>query len=100
MLTDTIRLLDARGPHGRGGVHVEALPEYFDPVLEAERRWWWRGLDTIGLNTRVLVESPGTIERSIGKARGGWRISGQGNRNARAITAGCSGRNPRPMMRR
>jgi len=25
--------------------------------------------DTIGLTTRVVVEPPGTIERSVGKAR-------------------------------
>src|SRR6516162_11574146 len=52
-------------------VHVEARPEYFDPVLlEAEAKVVVARIkDTIGLTTRVLVEPPGTIERSLGKAR-------------------------------
>ena len=52
-------------------VHVEARPEYFDPVLlESEAKVVVARIkDTIGLTTRVVVEPPGTIERSLGKAR-------------------------------
>jgi phenylacetate-CoA ligase len=52
-------------------VHVEARPEFFDPVLmEAEARVVVARIkDTIGLTTRVVVEPPGGIERSVGKAR-------------------------------
>ena len=52
-------------------VHVEARPEYFDPVLlEAEAKVVVARIkDTIGLTTRVVVEAPATIERSVGKAR-------------------------------
>ncbi len=52
-------------------VHVEARPGYTDPVLlEAEARLVTARLkDTIGLTTHVVVEMPGTIERSLGKAR-------------------------------
>jgi phenylacetate-CoA ligase len=50
---------------------VEARPEYFDPVLlEAEAKVVVARIkDTIGLTTRVVVEAPATIERSVGKAR-------------------------------
>ena len=46
-------------------------PDFFDPVsLEAEaRRLIARIKDTIGLTTRVDMEPPGGIERSVGKAR-------------------------------
>lgn len=52
-------------------VHVEARPGYADPqLLEAEgKRVTVRIKDTIGLTARVVVEMPGTIERSVGKAR-------------------------------
>jgi phenylacetate-CoA ligase len=52
-------------------VHVEARPAYIDPVLmEAEAKVIaTRVKDTIGLTARVVVEPPGTIERSVGKAR-------------------------------
>jgi phenylacetate-CoA ligase len=52
-------------------VHVEARPEYFDPVLlEAEAKVVVARIkDTIGLTTRVIVEPPGAVERSVGKAR-------------------------------
>jgi phenylacetate-CoA ligase len=52
-------------------VHVEARPDYFDPVLlEAEAKVVVARIkDTIGLTTKVVIEAPGTIERSIGKAR-------------------------------
>ncbi len=52
-------------------VHVEARPGYGDPVLlEAEAKALVARIkDTIGLTTRVVVEPPGGIERSVGKAR-------------------------------
>ena len=52
-------------------VHVEVRPEFFDPVLlEAEAKVVVARIkDTIGLTTRVVVEPPGGIERSVGKAR-------------------------------
>jgi len=52
-------------------VHVEARPEFFDPVLMAAEAKVVvaRIKDTIGLTTRIVVEPPGGIERSVGKAR-------------------------------
>jgi len=52
-------------------VHVEAPPDFFDPVALAEeaRILVARIKDTIGLTTRVVVEAAGVIERSLGKAR-------------------------------
>src|SRR5277367_2014805 len=52
-------------------VHVEARPEALDPTLlriesqQAEARIKHR----IGLTATVIVEPPGTIERSVGKAK-------------------------------
>ena len=52
-------------------VHVEARPGYADPeLLEAEGKLVSARIkDTVGLTTHVVVEMPGTIERSVGKAR-------------------------------
>jgi phenylacetate-CoA ligase len=52
-------------------VHVEAPPDFFDPLALAEeaRTLVARIKDTIGLTTRVVVEASGVIERSLGKAR-------------------------------
>ena len=52
-------------------VHVEAGPDCFDPVALAgeANALVTRIKETIGLTTKVVVEAPGTIERSIGKAR-------------------------------
>jgi phenylacetate-CoA ligase len=52
-------------------VHVEAVPDFFDPVALAgeANALVTRIKETIGLTTKVVVEAPGTIERSIGKAR-------------------------------
>jgi phenylacetate-CoA ligase len=52
-------------------VHVEARPEFFDPVrLEGEAKVVMARIkDTVGLTTRVVVEPPGAVERSVGKAR-------------------------------
>jgi len=52
-------------------VHVEARPDYFEPTamaLEAQSVAA-RIKDTIGLTTRVVIEPPGAIERSLGKAK-------------------------------
>jgi len=52
-------------------VHVEAPPDFFDPAALAEEanRLAARIKHTIGLTMRVVVEAPGTIERSLGKAK-------------------------------
>ena len=53
-------------------VHVEARPEFIDPtLLDAEAKVVVARIkDTIGLTARGGGrEAPGTIERSIGKAR-------------------------------
>ena len=52
-------------------VHVEAPPDFFDPLALAEeaKALVARIKDTIGLTTRVVVEASGVIERSLGKAR-------------------------------
>jgi phenylacetate-CoA ligase len=52
-------------------VHVEAPPDFFDPLVLAEeaKTLMARIKDTIGLTTRVVVEASGVIERSLGKAR-------------------------------
>lgn len=52
-------------------VHVEAPPDFFDPLVLAEegKALVARIKDTIGLTTRVVVEASGMIERSLGKAR-------------------------------
>jgi phenylacetate-CoA ligase len=64
-------VLTREGRMDQVAVHVEARPEYFDPVLlEAEAKVVVARIkDTIGLTARVVVSAPGTIERSIGKAR-------------------------------
>ena len=52
-------------------IHVEARPDYFEPTamaLEA-RSVAARIKDTIGLTTRVVIEPPGAIDRSLGKAK-------------------------------
>src|SRR6516165_11477026 len=64
-------VLTREGRMDEVAVHVEARPAYFDPVLlEAEAKVVVARIkDTIGLTTRVVVDPPGTIERSLGKAR-------------------------------
>jgi phenylacetate-CoA ligase len=64
-------VLTREGRMDEVAVHVEARPEYFDPVLlEAEANLVVARIkDTIGLTTRVVAEPPGTIERSLGKAK-------------------------------
>jgi phenylacetate-CoA ligase len=52
-------------------IHVEARPGAFDPLGTAAEgeALRVRVKDTIGLTARVVVEPPGAIERSLGKAR-------------------------------
>lgn len=64
-------VLTREGRMDEVAVHVEARSGYFDPVLlEAEAKLAGARIkDTIGLTTRVVAEAPGTIERSVGKAK-------------------------------
>ncbi|HEY8290574.1 MAG TPA: phenylacetate--CoA ligase PaaK, partial [Acetobacteraceae bacterium] len=52
-------------------VHVECRPGFFTPAsVENEAKVLIARIkDTIGLSTRVIIEPPGGIERSLGKAR-------------------------------
>jgi phenylacetate-CoA ligase len=64
-------VLTREGRMDEVAVHVEVRAEFFDPAaMEAEARLVsTRIKDTIGLSARVVVEAPGAIERSMGKAR-------------------------------
>jgi phenylacetate-CoA ligase len=64
-------VLTREGRMDEVAVHVEARPGYFDPVLLAAEvnLAVTRIKDTIGLTVRVVAEAPGTIERSLGKAK-------------------------------
>lgn len=52
-------------------IHVEARSDFYRPgaMAEPEGAVVARIKDTIGLTTRVVIEPPGTVERSQGKAR-------------------------------
>ncbi|MGE4046637.1 MAG: phenylacetate--CoA ligase PaaK [Acetobacteraceae bacterium] len=52
-------------------IYVEARPDYYQPEMaDAEAKIVVKRIkDTIGLTTQVRVEAPGSIERSLGKAR-------------------------------
>ena len=52
-------------------VHVEARPEFYAPGgMDMEAAVVMARIkDTIGLTTRVVIEAPGAVERSVGKAR-------------------------------
>jgi phenylacetate-CoA ligase len=52
-------------------VHVEARPEGLDPTLLAAETELAvaRIKERVGLSARVVIEQPGTIERSVGKAK-------------------------------
>ena len=52
-------------------IHVEARSDFYRPgaMAESEASVVARIKDTIGLTTRVVIEPPGTVERSQGKAR-------------------------------
>jgi phenylacetate-CoA ligase len=64
-------VLTREGRMDEVAVHVEARPGYFDPVLlEAESKLLVARIkETIGLTMRVVAQAPGTIERSLGKAK-------------------------------
>jgi len=64
-------VLTREGRMDEVSVHVEARPGNFDPVLLAAETSLvvTRIKDTIGLTVRVVAEVPGTIERSLGKAK-------------------------------
>jgi len=64
-------VLTREGRMDQVAVHVEARPGNFDPVLMAAEASLavTRIKDTIGLTVRVVAEAPGTIERSLGKAK-------------------------------
>lgn len=64
-------VLTREGRMDEVAVHVEARPGYFDTVLlEAEAKLAVARIkDTIGLTVHVVAEPPGTIERSLGKAK-------------------------------
>ncbi|MCF3946539.1 phenylacetate--CoA ligase [Acidiphilium sp. AL] len=52
-------------------VHAEARPDYWDGagLTDEAARLALRVKDVIGVTARVVIEPPGTIERSVGKAR-------------------------------
>ena len=52
-------------------VHVEARPEFYIPgAMDMEATVVMSRIkDTIGLTTRIVIEAPGAVERSLGKAR-------------------------------
>ena len=52
-------------------VHVEARPEFYIPgAMDREATVVMSRIkDTIGLTTRIVIEAPGAVERSLGKAR-------------------------------
>ena len=52
-------------------VHVEARPEFYVPgAMDREAAVVMSRIkDTIGLTTRIIIEAPGAVERSLGKAR-------------------------------
>lgn len=64
-------VLTREGRMDEVAVHVEARPDFPDPLgWNAEAQVvTTRIKDTIGLTARVVIEPPGTIERSLGKAR-------------------------------
>jgi phenylacetate-CoA ligase len=64
-------VLTRRGRMDEVTVHVEARPGFFSSSstdVEADKVSS-RIKDTIGLTTRVVIEAPGTLERSLGKAK-------------------------------
>ena len=52
-------------------VHVEARPEFYMPGgMDMEAAIVMARIkDIVGLTTRVHIEAPGSVERSVGKAR-------------------------------
>jgi phenylacetate-CoA ligase len=64
-------VLTREGRMDEVAVHVEARPEFYAPGgMDMEAAVVMARIkDTIGLTTRVVIEAPGAVERSVGKAR-------------------------------
>ena len=64
-------VLTREGRMDEVAVHVEARPEFYAPGgMDGEAAVVMARIkDTIGLTTRVIIEAPGAVERSLGKAR-------------------------------
>ncbi len=64
-------ILTREGRMDNVAIHVEARSDFYRPgaMAEPEASVVARIKDTIGLTTRVVIEPPGTVERSQGKAR-------------------------------
>ncbi|MBN8901637.1 MAG: phenylacetate--CoA ligase, partial [Rhodospirillales bacterium] len=64
-------VLTREGRMDEVAVHVEARPDIVDPDLLAAEAMLTaaRIKDTVGVSVRIVMEPPGTIERSLGKAR-------------------------------
>ena len=64
-------VLTREGRMDEVAVHVEARPEFYAPGgMDGEAAVVMARIkDTVGLTTRVIIEAPGAVERSLGKAR-------------------------------
>ncbi|MEI7713468.1 MAG: phenylacetate--CoA ligase PaaK [Rhodospirillales bacterium] len=64
-------VLTREGRMDEVSVHVEARPEFYMPGgMDMEAAIVMARIkDTVGLTTRVHIEAPGAVERSVGKAR-------------------------------
>ena len=64
-------VLTREGRMDQMAVHVEARVDYWDGAgLENEARLVMNVIkNTVGVTTRVIVEPPGTLERSLGKVK-------------------------------
>ena len=64
-------VLTREGRMDEVAVHVEARPEFYMPGgMDMEAAIVMARIkDTVGLTTRVHIEAPGSVERSVGKAR-------------------------------
>ena len=64
-------VLTREGRMDEVAVHVEARPAFYVPDgMDMEAAVVMARIkDTIGLTTRVVIEAPGAVERSVGKAR-------------------------------
>ena len=64
-------VLSRDGRMDQMAVHVEARPEHWDGAgLQNEARLVMDVIkNTIGVTTRVIIEAPGTLERSLGKVK-------------------------------
>jgi len=64
-------VLSRKGRMDQMAVHAEARPEHWDGQgLAAEAELVIQTIkSTIGLSTRVIIEPPGTLERSVGKIK-------------------------------